>query len=290
MDDATVARGAVHGATEAGARGPLEDRVALQVEAYRRARGALDFLDANLWLGRPHLPECGGGLDLAALQAQMRRRDLRGGVVSHFASLYYAPLWGNERLLQDLAGSALWAGITLVPEMFDPEGQGRAYLARAIARGARLARLFPRTHNFTLRGWCCGALLRALADSCLPLVLWHTETSWEELRALAEAYPTLTLIVEGTPQKILYHSRQFYPLLESCANIHLELHNLVTFLLVEELAGRFGAERLIYGSYMPMVEPNATMMLVTHARLPDADKALIAHGNLARLLAKVRSS
>ena len=263
-------------------------RIAAMAEAYRQARARLSFLDANLWIGRPTQPEFNTQFDLDSLRRRMARYNIKGGVVSHFAAKDYGPLWGNRDLLDQLRGAGLWAGIVLVPEMFEPEADGRAYLAQAIAQGARLARVFPKSHNFVLRAWCCGAMLQALADCRLPLVVWHTEVSWEDVRSLCEAFPQLKLIVEGTGQKILYHSRIYYPLLERCPNLYLELHNLASYLGVEDLVRRFGARRLIFGSYMPVLDPNVSLMQVTHARISDEDKALIAGANLAELVAGVR--
>lgn len=264
------------------------ERIAAMVEAYRQARAQLSFLDANLWIGRPAQPEFNAQFDLASLRQRMARYHITGGVVSHFAAKDYGPVWGNRDLLEQLEGTGLWAGVVLVPEMFEPEADGYAYLARVIERGARLARVFPKSHNFSLRAWCCGAMLKALADCSMPLVVWHTEIGWEDVRSLCEAFPQLKLIVEGTGQKILYHSRIYYPLLEHCPNLYLELHNLVSYLGIEDLVGRFGARRLIFGSYMPVFDPNVALMQVTHARISDKDKALIASANLAELIVAVR--
>jgi predicted TIM-barrel fold metal-dependent hydrolase len=41
---------------------------------------------------------------------------------------------------------------------------------------------------------------------------------------------------------------------------------------------------LIFGSYLPVFDPNAALMQVTHARISDDDKALIAHRNLTELI------
>ena len=257
-------------------------------ESYRRARAELALLDANLWLGRPRSPGFAAGFDLPVLRRRLDRYDIRSGVVSHFASLTYGQVEGNRVVLDALEGTDLWAGIVLVPEMFEPEDAGREYLAAAIARGARAVRLFPRTHAFSLRPWCSGPMLRAIADSRIPVVLWHTEASWEEIRRLCESYPAQPVIVEGTPTKILYFNRQFGPLLAQCPNLRLEMHNLVAYLSVEDLVGRYGARHLIYGSYLPVYDPNATIMQIVGARIPDADKALMARENLAELIAGVR--
>jgi predicted TIM-barrel fold metal-dependent hydrolase len=265
------------------------DQIEILAEAYRQARAALLFLDSNLWIGRPRLPEFTTGFDINTLRERMVRYGIGGGVVSHFAAIPYGAAWANERTLAAVAGTDLWAAITLMPEMFHSEADGRAYVNSAIARGARLARVFPVAHNFTLRPWCSGALLQTLVDSRLPLVVWHTEVSWEEIRNICETHPTLTVIVEGTPKKILYHSRLYYALLERCPNLRLELHNLVNYLGVEDIVSRFGAGRLIFGSYTPVFDPNAALMQVTHARISDEDKARIAGRNLAELIDGVQT-
>ena len=263
----------------------MTDRILLLTDAYRQARARLGFLDSNLWIGRPRLPEFATGFDLSTLRQRLERYGIRGGVVSHFAAKDYDPTWGNAQLLEAMAGTGLWAGVVLLPESLKA---GRDDLQEAISRGARLARLFPATHNFSLRSWCSGTLLRTLSDHRLPLALWHTETSWEEVHSLCESYPELPIIVEGTPRKILYYNRLFYPLLERFPNLYLELHNLVSYLGIEDIVARFGAGHLIYGSYMPVYDPNATMMQVTHARIAEEDKVRIARENLAGLIAGVK--
>ncbi len=265
----------------------MVDRISLMIDTYRRERAKLSFLDCNLWIGRPRSSEFVTGFDLASLRQRIKRYQIRGGVVSHFAAKEYGPVWGNERLLEAIDGTDLWAGIILVPEIFDPKESGRTYLADAISRGARLARVFPLSHNFGLSDWCSGALLQALAGNHVPLTIWHTEVSWDAIHSLCGSYPNLTVILEGTPQKILYHTRRFYPLLEQHPNLKLELHNFVNYLGIEDIVGRFGARCLVFGSYMPVYDPNAVMMQVTHARISDEDKALIAGQNLADLIAGV---
>jgi hypothetical protein len=268
----------------------MSGQVARLCEAYREARAELAFVDANLWLGRPRSPEFADEPGLSALQQRLARYQIRGGVVSHFAALTYSPSWGNRILLEQVEGTELWAGIVLMPEMFEPEDAGRCYLDDCLSRGARLARVFPQSHNFSLRSWCSGALLQALADRQLPLSIWHTEVPWEEIRSLCQAYPDLPVILEGTPLKILYYDRLLYPLLAQCPNLRLELHNLVNYLGIEDITRRFGARRLVFGSFMPIYDPNVAMMQVTHARIGEEDKAAIARENLAALVAGVRVS
>ena len=71
-------------------------------------------------------------------------------------------------------------------------------------------------------------------------------------------------------------------------NLRLELHNFVGYLALEDLVQEFGVGPLIFGSYMPICDPNATMMQVTHARISAEDKSLLAGGNLRALVEGVR--
>ena len=56
---------------------------------------------------------------------------------------------------------------------------------------------------------------------------------------------------------------------------------------IEEIAEKFGAQRLIFGSGMPGLSGAASVALITYAKLDDTRKQMIAAGNLDRLLQEV---
>jgi hypothetical protein len=259
------------------------------ISAYRDQREALGFLDSNLWLGRPMIPGFCARWDLEALLGYMQRYGLRGGVVAHNAAMIEDPYSCNDDVLTWIGDhDQLWGALVATTELplgFDCWGD---YLDESIERGARMVRLFPKTHRFSLERWCCGPLLDSVHERRMPLVLWHIEAGWDAIRRLCETYPDLPVIIEGRPQKILYHTRFFYPLLERYGNIFLELHNLNVYLGIEDIVARFGAERLIFGSCMPFNDPNTSLMMVTAARVDEAARKQIARGNLTRLLEEVR--
>jgi predicted TIM-barrel fold metal-dependent hydrolase len=149
-------------------------------------------------------------------------------------------------------------------------------------------RLYPASHRFTLARWCSGEMLDAIHVRRIPVALWHIEAGWEPIRMLCETYPNMPVIVEGRPQKIVYHNRFFYPLMKQYSNFYLELHNLNVYLGIEDMVARFGPGHLIYGSCLPFNDPNTSQMMVTAARIDLEAKQRIARGNLEDLLAKVR--
>jgi predicted TIM-barrel fold metal-dependent hydrolase len=178
------------------------------------------------------------------------------------------------------------AAATLVPEMARA-GEWPRLLLSLVAQRVRLVRLFPATHNFLLAGEYLGGMLEALSDLRLPLVVWQTQTTWSAIATVCQRYPQLWVIVEGVGRKLFYDNRIYCALLDRCPNLLLETHNLVNYLGLDHLVARFGAERFLFGSFVPYCDPNAAAMLVCEGRMSAQDRGNIAHGNLERLLAEV---
>ena len=264
-------------------------RVQRMTSEFRIQKQTLGFLDSNLWLGRPREPSFRRRWDIDALRGSMQRYRIEGGIVTHNAAVIEDPYSANGELLALMGDDEqLWGALVLTTEL--PAGYTRwgDYLDRALSLGARMVRLFPMSHRFSLERWCSGSLLDAVHERRIPLTLWHIEAGWAAIKMLCETYPDLPVIVEGRPQKILYHNRYFYPLLERFGNLHLELHNLNVYLGIEDLVERFGPKQLIFGSCLPFNDPNTSQMMVTAARIPQEAKEAIARGNLARLLREVQ--
>lgn len=251
-------------------------------------RRALEVFDSNIWVGPPPEPTFRWFGASEDLQAEMERSSVSRALVTHFASLTYDWREGNEMALEFAAqDERLCAAIALVPNSTGEVGGMGRYLDGVTARGARAVRLFPRTHSFSLMPWCSGLMIEEIQARQMPLILWHSECSWDQIDFVSRNWPGLNIIIEGTGRKILYDNRMFYQLLSERFNLFLELHNLTNYLIVEDVTSRCGADRLVYGSYAPLGDPGASIAMVADARISDEDKALITHGNLERLIAEV---
>ncbi|MCK5738614.1 amidohydrolase family protein, partial [bacterium] len=67
-------------------------------------------------------------------------------------------------------------------------------------------------------------------------------------------------------------------------NLHVEFSNLQSYNYPDWLVSRFGADRLLFGSEMPLKTPGAARALIDYADISTDDKKLIAGENLKRLL------
>ena len=256
--------------------------------ARRTLAQRLQFFDSNIWLGPPQGVPLAEELAPGQLGDVCEGRHITGGLVSHWYGKTLSAQDGNAALTQALDGRndpfvAAWTALPLFPKEAEPVPRSGAF-----PDGVGAVRIFPRSHNFPLSHWCVGSLCEWLCQQRTPLLIWHTELDWDSLHRLASDFPALPIIVETQTQKILYHTRPLFALMRDCRNVHVELSNFAGQGFIEYAAREFGAERLVFGSFLPMNDPFVPMGMVLDARIAEQDKALIAGGNLRRLLGEVR--
>jgi len=248
----------------------------------------LRFFDCSVWLGRPQ------GFPLARevapqhLGEALARHHLTGALISSWRGKVVSPQDGNAQLDEVATSlpeecSVVWTGAPLNPGEREPlPGVGE------LGGKARGVRLFPKSHNFPLVSWTVGPLCEYLVARGLPLFLWHTELDWRDLFGLAGEFPGLSIVVETQTQKILYHTRPLFALMRERPNVFVELSNFAGAGFIEYAVREFGAERLVYGSFLPVSDPFVPMGMVLDADIPEEDKALIAGANLRRLIGGAR--
>ncbi len=250
--------------------------------------GRLGLLDVNLWLGRPEFFPRAEGLAPAALQEELESYGIAGGLVSHWDAVRLSAQDGNRALLE--AEGALppdaWTAWTGLP--LGPGEQGPLPGATPHPR-LRAVRLFPLTHHFLLTPWVVGSLCEWCISCGLPILLWHVEIDWEQVHALAGAFPRLRIVIDSQWQKILYHNRTLFSLMDCRQNVLLETSNFLGQDFLTWAARRWGAQRLLFGSFLPASDPYAPIGMILDAELSAEEKALIAGGNLKRLVEGART-
>jgi hypothetical protein len=255
----------------------------------RRQLQELSVFDANIWLGAPAFFPLARELRPAAVGPALREHELQGALVSHWDSIRFSAQEGNLALID--AGSVLpegvftiWAGLpTGLREQKPLPGFGSA---DPRLRGVRL---FPKTHQYRLAHWVVGELCEWCIEHRIPLFFWHVEIEWDSVYALAGSFPQLRMVIETQWQKILYHNRDLFSLLRSCPNILVESSNLVGQDNVSYFVRSFGAERLLFGSFLPVNDPYAAIGMILDADISEDEKKLIAGGNLRKIIAEVRT-
>ena len=92
------------------------------------------------------------------------------------------------------------------------------------------------------------------------------------------------ILVEQVEQHIPGTDRNIRPLLENYPNFYFELMGYWVPEGIYDLAEKYGAERIIYGSGFPQMDQGSPMLQLKQSRLDNEAIAKIAGGNLVNIL------
>jgi len=264
------------------------DLIDKKVKRFFEDKKRYHFFDANCWIGKSNNLLPFSVWKPAEILDQMDYYGIEKVIVSHTLSRYYHPMIGNKLLLEEIKGEERFKGcFILLPPSTREMGSLDDYLNYMIKNDIYAVKLFPKSHNFSLQEWSIDILLRKLEERGLLLFIRGREIDWDMLYKICKRYPRLPIILEQPDEEAYWNGRILFSLLEKCENLFLEIHNSILYLEVDDLVKRFGADRLIFGSYLPVDDPNSSLMLITDGDFSEEDKEKIAHRNLENLLREV---
>lgn len=194
----------------------------------------------------------------------------------------------NQKLLDRVAtNDAFYASPVILPEMNLGGKDFKAYLDTLIANKAVILRAFPKYFKHSMKKWQMGDILKAMEDRRIPLQIWHMETDWDTYADIAESFPNLPIIIEGSDQKTIYYVRDVMGLLERYPNIHLEMHNFTQYGFLQYCLQYVGVERLLFGSFSPYNDMNGVLKQIDQHTTQE-QKELILSGNAERIFANIK--
>jgi predicted TIM-barrel fold metal-dependent hydrolase len=248
----------------------------------------LKLIACDALVGLPRKPFTLFRPDAEDLDRELARLEISAAVVRHRQCIENFPYWGNDVLAREAAARPRWIpAVCLTPDGAPDDYSLKATMARAFARGMRIAWISPREHMWSPRPWCGGKLYAACAAARLPLLVDYRGITLDEIEEIMTAFPLLRLIVTQVPRfgrhRTLYALLERHPGLHLCLSSAYSVHEGVT-----DLVEKFGHARFVWGTSYPEAEGGASVTLLTYAAVSDAARAAIAHGNIERLLAEVQ--
>ncbi len=195
---------------------------------------------------------------------------------------------GNETVFDAAAkDDRFYASAAVAPDMNLGGRNFAAELDKMLERKMVIARMFPKAHKFQLRKWLVDGVLSELERRHVPLMLWHMQIEWDELAEIAEEYPNLPIIIEGSDQKTVYYAQSVMGLCEKYKNVHLEMHNFTHYDFFHYALKYIGADRLIFGSRSPFNDMNVPLYQIL-MNANEEERKLILSGNIKRLISEIR--
>ncbi|NLO72705.1 MAG: amidohydrolase family protein [candidate division WS1 bacterium] len=249
----------------------------------------LDLFDANAVVGnvsdqRPEFPRA------TDLLAHMDRLGIGRALVWHAGGAGFQTIWGNEKLLADLAATPAAAGrlfpaFVISPNVYYERGSLdwlRSAMEQQSVRALRFSYARPE--------WSLDALEPVL-EALLPLspVLFlsaRESLPKADLLALAARFPQMPLVIT---EAMWGHLGPLLDLMRQRANIYLETSWLHTHRGLELFIEHYGAERLLFGTGFRS-HHGAAIAELALADLTAPQREALAHGNLERLLGLPASS
>jgi len=244
----------------------------------------LEILDCCLTYGRPSVPAGRPYLTPEDLLAEMDRLGIAETWCADWRAVENAPAVGNRLLVEELAGhERLHPVWTVLPPGTGETPAPDELPAAMAASGVQMVRAEPARHGYSMAEWCAGGLWSALESRRVPVLL-DADGRWDQLDELLAAHPDLPVILVNTGYRA---ARSIYPLLERHAGLHVEISTYVVNEGLREIAARFGAGRILFGTNSPTVCAEEALGTLNFSGLGEEDKAAAAGGNLRRLLAQL---
>ncbi len=232
------------------------------------------IFDANVRVG-PSGVHGELALEADALLSEMDRFGIERALVSHWTAEEYDAHEGNRRLEaigQDVRLVAAWAAL--------PDKNSLEALAALHPRAVRL-HFAVHKHNFSPAVWCSGELYAYLQDRRVLTLVALEDIGWNALVEVLRNFPRLRMVLLETGYRA---DRYLFPLLQRFPNLYFDTSTYVAHRQLESFVERFGSERVVLGSRLPLYTPGAALAVLATARIQDADRLNIAGQNLGRLL------
>ncbi len=171
--------------------------------------------------------------------------------------------------------------LRLLPPGYPDEFYTREEIVRLASEEKALFRICPGQDASPLTPWMFGWMFEVLAETKTPLLVSLQELDLRDAAAVKEAYPGLRLVITNTTQ---WMNRQYIRFAQYYKEVYFDTSNIIEYYGIENIVNLIGAERILFGTYMPEKEPYDKVFQLLYCELSEEQKQLIAHGNFERLV------
>lgn len=250
----------------------------------------LHFFDCNAFFGMRKSLAPGSFYKKEELLVRMAYYGVEKALVHHSMAREYDAEVGDGILMKELEGETklvpAWVALPHYTGEFPAPDE---LIARMKAQNVRAVILMPGgyyAYGHSVEEWCCGDLYQALEKHRVPLFLPAAQLpGMDSVYHICTEHPELNVVLTGVDYRI---SRNLFPLMKRFGRLYVETSGFKPQDGIEEICSKFGAERLIFGSSMPIGSGASAVCMITYANITVGEKQLIAGGNLENLLGGVR--
>jgi predicted TIM-barrel fold metal-dependent hydrolase len=248
---------------------------------------ALEYFDCNCFIGRTAVPEPRPVDTAEALSSRMARYGIKRALVYHSVARDHSPVDGNLILTDELKGMREFEPVWIVmPHHTGEFPNPEKLLDGMMNNNVKAVRIYPSAdkHNYSIKPYSAGPLFSMLESVKVPLFVDIDEIGWTNIDILLSEYPNLPVVLCNTGYR---GDRYLHPLMATYGNLYIETSRFLSHLGIEALCGKFGADRILFGSGMPLYTGSGAVFYIDNLMIDENDRKLIASGNLDSLLSGV---
>ena len=239
------------------------------------------YFDCNCSYGRPARPPHRFAATPQDLLEQMDFCGIDAALVFHANQRFASPVTWNPIVVEETRHNhrlaPAWA---ILPESCGELTPPEKFLEEMRRCGVRALWAFPQEHRYRLNHETFPELFRLMAEQRIPL---FAKENLFQLKELLDDCPDLHVVAMNQGPHSL--DRYLRPLMDAFPNLHVDTSYLIVDGLIEGLCERYGPERLVFGTALPDNCSGGALLRLAQADIGDDARALIAAGNLERLLA-----
>ena len=244
------------------------------------------FFDASCRLGRPAAPAEGMPWQTDEILEIMERCHIDNALAYHIVAKDGEVADGNELLLEEIAGiDRLQPQWCAIPATFEEFLHADDLHKAMKENGVKTLRIAPKNFAHSRSPYAMQELMNFAADCRVPVFFDYGEAPCDEMYELCHAYPDVNFVVTNTAYAL---NRWLGPVLDNCPNLFVGTGNYVVHGGLATFCKYYSADRLVFNTNLPFGSATAAVSLVCFADIAEEEKALIAHGNVERLLGEVR--
>lgn len=250
------------------------------------------YFDAHCVLGRSLHTGPDEPATADELLAAMDHFGIHDALVLDSLSVSTNPMAGNRRILERTRGQPrlhpAWSGLmTHSRELPAPA----KFVRQMRDEGVGALYLFYGQWDIRLEDWAIDDLLAELEAGRIPLFLCPDSTmqpgridlsDWNNIVRICRKFPDLPVVV--TENRLYRGQRPLYEALAACPNLKVDISALWLHRRIEFICREFGADRMVWGSRLPARGPGAALMQLNYSGISEKELALIAGGNMRKLL------
>ena len=169
----------------------------------------------------------------------------------------------------------------LMPPAYAEETFTKEEMIRAIEEDKALFRIHPQTYAAPLHVWMYDWMLDVLTQTKTPLLVSLQELDLRDAAAVKSTYPDLRLIITNTDQWL---NRQYVRFAQYFPEVYFDTCNTIEYYGIENMVSILGADRFLFGTYMPEKEPYDKIFQILFCELSQEEKEMIAFRNFERLV------